>query len=55
VPVIAEKLGCHQKRVRRWLHRFNDAGLDGLGNRPGGGRKRRITPAGRCAMPPAVS
>jgi transposase len=50
VPVIAEKLGCHQKRVRRWLHRFNDAGLDGLGNRPGGGRKRRITEAERSVL-----
>jgi transposase len=50
VPAIAERLGCHQKRVRRWLHRFNDAGLDGLGDRPGAGRKRRITEAERSAV-----
>jgi transposase len=50
VSAIAERLGCHQKRVRRWLHRFNDAGLDGLGNRPGVGRKRRITEAERSAV-----
>ena len=33
--------------MRRWLHRFNAAGLDGLGDRPGAGRKRRITEAQR--------
>ncbi|WP_158858161.1 helix-turn-helix domain-containing protein, partial [Streptomyces sp. NRRL B-1347] len=43
VPQIAEQLGCHHKTVRKWLHRFNVAGLDGLGDRPGCGRKRRIT------------
>jgi transposase len=36
--------------VRRWLHRFNTAGLDGLGDRPGAGRKRRITEAQRSAI-----
>jgi transposase len=43
VPAIAEQLGCHEKRVRHWLHRFNAEGLDGLDTRPGCGRKRRIT------------
>jgi transposase len=33
--------------VRRWLHRFNAAGINGLGDRPGAGRKRRITEAQR--------
>ena len=47
VPAIAAEVGCHENTVRRWLHRFNDAGLDGLGNRPGAGRKRRITEAQR--------
>lgn len=50
VPAIAAMLGCHDKTVRRWLHRFNAAGLDGLGNRPGVGRKRRITEAQRSAI-----
>ena len=36
--------------MRRWLHRFNAAGLDGLGDRPGAGRKRRITEAQRSAI-----
>jgi transposase len=40
---IAEKLGCHPRKVRRWINRFNGQGLDGLGDRPGVGRKRRIT------------
>ncbi|MFD9797016.1 helix-turn-helix domain-containing protein [Streptomyces sp. NPDC059070] len=43
VPQIAERLGCHHKTVRKWLHRFNTAGSEGLGDRPGCGRKRRIT------------
>jgi transposase len=49
VPAIAGQLGCHPKKARRWLHRFNAAGLDGLGDRPGAGR-RRITEAQRSAI-----
>jgi transposase len=40
---IAEELGCHPQTVRKRLHRFNAEGIDGLGDRPGGGRKPRIT------------
>ncbi|HYX60362.1 MAG TPA: helix-turn-helix domain-containing protein [Streptosporangiaceae bacterium] len=50
VPAIAAGVGCHQNTVRRWLHRFSTAGLDGLGDRPGAGRKRRITEAQRSAI-----
>jgi transposase len=50
VPAIAGQLGCHPKKVRRWLHRFNADGIDGLGDRPGAGRKRRITEAERSAI-----
>ena len=50
VPAIAAAAGCHENTVRRWLHRFNAAGLDGLGNRPGCGRKRRITEAERSRI-----
>ncbi len=50
VPAIAEQLGCHPSRVRRWLHRFNAAGLDGLGDRPGAGRRRRISEAERSRI-----
>jgi transposase len=50
VPAIAGQLGCHPKKVRRWLHRFNAGGIGGLGDRPGAGRKRRITEAERSAI-----
>jgi transposase len=50
VSAIAGQLGCHPNRVRRWLHRFNAAGVDGLGDRPGVGRRRRITEAQRSAI-----
>jgi transposase len=50
VPAIAAQVGCHENTVRRWLHRFNAAGIDGLGNPPGSGRKRRITEAERSRI-----
>ncbi|WP_254858403.1 helix-turn-helix domain-containing protein [Protofrankia sp. BMG5.30] len=40
---IAARLGCHMQTVRERLARFNAEGLDGLGDRPGAGRKRRIS------------
>ena len=40
---IAAQLGCHMQTVRERFARFNAEGLDGLGDRPGVGRKRRIT------------
>src|ERR671938_827708 len=40
---IARELGCHPQTVRERLTRFNAEGLDGLGDRPGAGRKRRIS------------
>ncbi|MFJ9865722.1 transposase [Streptomyces sp. NPDC101165] len=43
VPDIAGELRCSSKTVRRWLHRFNRLGLDGLEDLGGQGRKRRIT------------
>jgi transposase len=42
VPSIAEELGCSQKTVRCWLHRFNRSGVQGLDDLGGQGRKRRI-------------
>ena len=50
VPAIAAETGRHENTVRRWLHRFNAAGIDGLGDRPGAGRRRRITEAQRSAI-----
>jgi transposase len=43
--IIAAELGCHPQTVRERVVRFNAAGLDGLGDRPGRGRKRRLTEA----------
>ena len=36
--------------MRERFHRFNDEGLDGLGDRPGTGRKRRITQTERSLI-----
>jgi transposase len=47
---IAEELGCHPQTVRERFHRFNAEGLDGLGDRPGAGRKRRITETERSLI-----
>ena len=40
---IAQQLGCHPQTVRERLHRFNAEGVDGLGDRPGPGRPRRLS------------
>ena len=50
VPQIARELGCAEKTVRYRLVRFNAEGLDGLGDRPGVGRKRRISEAERSQL-----
>ena len=38
---IAGLLGCDQTTVRRWIHRYNTHGPDGLADRPRPGRPRR--------------
>ncbi|MDQ2744376.1 MAG: helix-turn-helix domain-containing protein [Chloroflexota bacterium] len=40
---IAAELGCHPQTIRERIIRFNVEGLDGLGDRPGAGRKPRLT------------
>jgi transposase len=40
---IATELGCHPQTVRERIIRFNVEGVDGLGDRPGAGRKPRLT------------
>src|SRR6266852_3042330 len=47
---IAVELGCHMQTVRERLQAFNERGLDGLGLKPEGGRKPRITQAERSAV-----
>src|SRR4051794_38930891 len=50
VPAIAAELGCSSKAVRHRLARFAAEGLDGLGDRPGAGRKPRISQAQRSQL-----
>jgi transposase len=40
---IARDLGCHPQTVRERISHFNEEGLDGLGDRPGAGRRPRLT------------
>jgi transposase len=40
---IAEELGCHPKTVRKRIHRFNEEGIAGLGDRPRTGRRPHLT------------
>jgi len=47
---IASELRCHPQTVRERIHRFNAEGLDGLGDRPGAGRKQRITETERSLI-----
>ena len=47
---IAAALRCHPQTVRERLVRFNAEGVDGLGDRPGVGRKPRLTEAERSRV-----
>ena len=44
MPAIAEKMVVCEATVRRWLHRFNRAGVDGLVDQPRSGRPPTYTP-----------
>ena len=47
---IAAALGCHPQTVRERLARFNAVGLAGLADRPGPGRRPRLTQADRSRL-----
>jgi transposase len=47
---IADELHCHPQTVRERIVRFNAEGIDGLGDRPGAGRKPRLTKAERSQI-----
>jgi transposase len=47
---IAAALHGHPQTVRERLARFTAEGVDGLGDRPGGGRPRRLTEAERSRI-----
>ena len=55
---IACHLRCHPQTVRERFERFNAEGLEGLTNRPGAGRKARLTELEResahCASGPTA-
>jgi len=40
----AESCGMDRQTLRDWVHRYNDEGIEGLGNRGGCGVKPRLTP-----------
>jgi transposase len=48
--VIAAELDCHPQTVRIHLARFNEQGIEGLGMRPGAGRKPRLTEQERSRL-----
>jgi transposase len=50
VRQIAGELGCHQQTVRDRLHAFNERGLEGLGTKPGSGRKPRLSEQERSVI-----
>ena len=47
---IAAELNCHPQTVRERIVRFNAEGIEGLADRPGAGRKRRISEAERSVV-----
>jgi transposase len=47
---IAAALGCHPQTVRERLARFNAEGIAGRGDRPGSGRKPRLSETERGAL-----
>jgi transposase len=47
---IAAELQCHPQTVRERIERFNAEGVEGLGDRPGGGRKPRLTEQDRSRI-----
>jgi transposase len=47
---IAAEVACHPQTVRERFRAFNERGLDGLGMKPGSGRKPRLTEAQRSAV-----
>jgi transposase len=48
--VIAGELGCHPQTVRERLQAFNERGVEGLGIKPGSGRRPRLTQAERRVL-----
>jgi transposase len=47
---IATELGCNMQTIRERLQAFNERGVDGLGIKPGGGRRPRLVEAERSVI-----
>jgi transposase len=47
---IAQELGCNPQTVRERVHAFNDRGVEGLGMKPGSGRKPRLSQLERSTI-----
>jgi transposase len=43
--IIAQRLGCTDRAVRKWIRRYNEGGLAGLKDLPRSGRPRHLEPA----------
>jgi len=43
VPVAAEAIALHERKLCNWVHRFNAEGLEGLKDRPRRGRPGQLT------------
>ena len=43
--MIAQRLGCTDRAVRKWIRRYNEGGLAGLKDLPRSGRPRHLEPA----------
>jgi transposase len=50
VRQIAQALSCHSQTVRDRLQAFNERGLEGLGTKPGAGRKPRLSEQERSVI-----
>lgn len=51
---IAKQLKTDSDRVRAWIHRYNQGGIDALRDRPGRGGKRTMTPTQEQALGKAL-
>jgi transposase len=47
---IAAELGCSMQTIRERVQAFNERGVDGLGLKPGGGRRPRLLEAERSVI-----
>src|SRR4051794_28895858 len=50
----ARAAGMDRQTLRDWVHRYNEEGLAGLGDRPRSGRKPRLTPQQEAELATAV-